>query len=230
MEEILRIIMITLISIPLGICMGMGAVYVFNRMPAKWLCEYGETPSEELTDKSRKRLSDYPYKIIFAIAFILTGIYFMSKDIAFGAAALFEMWLLLVIAISDKKYMIIPDQFVIFLALFAFPMSAYRFGIRDMIAGAMVGGGIFLLAGIMGRLVTRRDSLGAGDIKLMTALGLSFGFAGTVFVTALTSVMSAFVFACGILLKKTDRHDEKPLAPFVAAASYIYLFIKISMF
>ena len=33
-----------------GIFAGNGAVYFFNKMPAAWLTDYGEKPSEELLD------------------------------------------------------------------------------------------------------------------------------------------------------------------------------------
>ncbi len=32
----------------LGVLLGNGAVYVFNRLPASWLCDYGEVPKEDL--------------------------------------------------------------------------------------------------------------------------------------------------------------------------------------
>ena len=32
----------------LSIFQGNAAVYLFNRMPAEWLCDYDEDPSEEL--------------------------------------------------------------------------------------------------------------------------------------------------------------------------------------
>ena len=37
-----------------GIFAGNGAVYFFNKMPAAWLTDYGEKPSEELLDLTPK--------------------------------------------------------------------------------------------------------------------------------------------------------------------------------
>ena len=31
-------------SIVLGVLAGFAAVYIFNKMPAGWLCDYGEKP------------------------------------------------------------------------------------------------------------------------------------------------------------------------------------------
>ena len=71
-----------------------------------------------------------------------------------------ELWLLLMIAISDQKYMIIPDQFVIFLALFAFPMSIYRESVLDMLLGLCLGSGVMLAAALAGRLIIKREAFG----------------------------------------------------------------------
>lgn len=38
------IIIKTAASIVLGVIAGCGAVYIFNKMPAAWLCDYGEKP------------------------------------------------------------------------------------------------------------------------------------------------------------------------------------------
>ncbi len=35
-------------AIAAGIMMGYSAVVLFNRMPGKWLCDYGKEPDEEL--------------------------------------------------------------------------------------------------------------------------------------------------------------------------------------
>ena len=33
-------------AIGAGVILGNGAVYFFNRMPGKWLCDYDEEPSQ----------------------------------------------------------------------------------------------------------------------------------------------------------------------------------------
>ena len=44
------IIIKCLVAVLAAIFLGNGAVYLFNKMPAKWFCDYGETPSEEMLD------------------------------------------------------------------------------------------------------------------------------------------------------------------------------------
>lgn len=224
MEGVLNIIIVSMAAAFTGVMLGLSAVYVFNHMPAKWLCDYDEEPSEELLDRSRKRLKEYPAKFVFPAAFSIAGVYLCNQDYVFGFAALFELWLLLMISLSDSKYMIIPDQFVIFLALFAFPMSVYRSDVEDMIFGALLGAGIMLLVSIIGKLFMKKSVLGFGDVKLMGAIGLSAGLYGTAIILVLTSLISAGYFAIGMARGSIKRGDEKPLGPFIALSTGIYLF------
>ena len=56
-------------SIVLGILAGFAAVYIFNKMPAGWLCDYGEKPGPELTDPHIQRVKGYPWRWIYAAGF-----------------------------------------------------------------------------------------------------------------------------------------------------------------
>ena len=47
-EDYARTIIICAAAIASGIIMGCGAVYIFNKIPGKWLCDYGKEPDEEL--------------------------------------------------------------------------------------------------------------------------------------------------------------------------------------
>ena len=45
----------------------------------------------------------------------------------------------------------------------------------DMLLGMLVGTVIFGILTLLGRLVSGKDAMGMGDVKLMAALGLFFG-------------------------------------------------------
>ena len=51
MTDTLILIIKCLAAILAGIFEGNGAVYIFNHIPAEWLCEYGEKPGDELLDR-----------------------------------------------------------------------------------------------------------------------------------------------------------------------------------
>ena len=97
-------------------------------------------------------------------------------------------------------------------------------GIRllaDSLYGLMIGGGLFLLVYLLSR-----KSLGGGDVKFMAAAGLYLGFAGTVPVILYGTVLAAVVGLVLILLKKIDRKDAMPLAPFLFIGIMITVFTK----
>ncbi len=72
-------------------------------MPAAWLCDYGEKPSEELLDPYTQRVKSYPWKFIFTMLFVVLGIKMVMDDWQFAIAGICALWLLLEMAIADQK-------------------------------------------------------------------------------------------------------------------------------
>lgn len=225
-NNVIEMLIITLIFVPFGIFLGCGAVYVFNRLPAKWLCDYDEEPPAELLDKSVQRVKGFPNKWMFSGVFAALGVFLGVHDYVYASAALFQLWLLLMIAIADRKYMIVPDQFVIFLALFAFPMSVYRESVLDMVYGLCLGAGTMLASALIGKFIAKREALGFGDVKLMGAIGLTAGLYGTAFIIAASSVMSCCAFLYRLTSGRMKKDDPLPLAPYIAASAAVYMFLK----
>ena len=61
-------------AIGAGVILGNGAVYFFNRMPGKWLCDYDEEPSQELLHPTCQRVKSTPWKYVFTGFFVVIGI------------------------------------------------------------------------------------------------------------------------------------------------------------
>ena len=92
MTDILLIGIKCLAAILAGIFAGNGAVYFFNKMPAAWLCDYGEKPSEELLDPYTQRVKSYPWKFIFTMLFVVLGIKMVMDDWQFAIAGICALW------------------------------------------------------------------------------------------------------------------------------------------
>lgn len=227
MEELIRIGLITLICIPVGILLGNSAVYIFNKMPAQWLCDYGETPTAKKFIPGRQRLNSHPWKLAFSAMFICVGIFLCLVDITYAVPALVQMWLLLMIAIADEKYMIIPDQFVIFLALASIGIFMHFGDVKGMVLGAAAGAGIMLAVALAGRIITKTETLGFGDVKLVAAIGLTTGVSGIGFVLITASFLSFAVFAYKLLKKRIRPKSMQPLGPYIAAATAVFLIISV---
>ena len=108
-KQLIVTLIICGVAIVLGILLGNGAVYFFNRIPGKWLCDYGQEPSEELLHPTCQRIKSTPWKYVFTGAFIVIGIKLGLEDLLFAIPALAAIWLLLEMSIADIKYMIVPD-------------------------------------------------------------------------------------------------------------------------
>ena len=223
MTDALITAMKCLAAVLAGIFAGNGAVYFFNKMPAAWLCDYGQTPGEELTDSYTQRVKSYPWKFLFTMLFVIMGIKLVTDDWQFAAAALCSLWLLLEMAIADVKYRIVPDQLILLLAVSAFGYIPYHGSFRDCLYGAAAGFGIMALTAAAGKLAYRRETLGGGDIKLFAALGLMTGLGGITAIFILTTLISAGHLIYLLIRRKRKKTDTVPMAPYIAVSTAVYL-------
>ena len=204
----------------LGLAGGASAVWVFNKIPPKWLTDYGEEPSEEVWGK---RLNE-KYYLPLLVGFLFWAAYTMrNQETCYLIAGFLAVWLLTLITIADLKYMIIPDQFTIGLAIVALGMIPYQPSYLSPLFGALAGAGTFYLIGLLGRLLFKKDAMGFGDVKLMAAIGMLAGFKGVLLIMFL-AVLGAGIVLGGLLLsKRIKRDEERPLGPFIAIAAGGYI-------
>ena len=249
----------TIVAVILGFSSGLAVVYIFNRMPAKWLCDYDQEPSKELEDPGIQRIKGWPWRWLYAGLFACIALRLVFTEIhrpprgleglpdaivqiisqsQLMLAALLACFAMAVIAIADHKYMIIPDQFVIVLAIASLgflPLHSQApqllgsltalGGALQPLGGLALGGGVMLLTAIIGKATTKRDVMGMGDVKLCAAMGLSIGISGMIFVLVAGCLASGIDAAIGLARKKYGRYDVKPLGPWLCAAGIIYIFI-----
>lgn len=236
----------TIVAIVLGFFAGLGVVYIFNRMPARWLCDYGETPSPELMDRSIQRIKGWPWRWIYAgglaclcVRLMWTKIHHppagfdglpmetvqLISQCQLTLAGLAVCWALLIIGLADLKYMIIPDQFVILLAIAGLGFAPLQANLWQPLGGLAIGGGVMLIVALLGRVCFGKEVMGFGDVKLCAALGLALGINGIMFTLAVASLVSGFVCAVGLARRKYKKDDLKPLGPYLAGAGIFYVFI-----
>lgn len=94
---------------------------------------------------------------------------------------------------------------------------------HHFLAGLAVGFIMLALSLIMDR-VLKKESLGGGDIKLFSLLGLYLGYAGA-YELVLFSCVLGLVFALARKAMFPDASREFPFGPMIALAGYILLFI-----
>ena len=221
----------------LGAGLGFLLVRLFDRIPAGWLCDYGEAPGDILL--SFPRLSRKRYGLLFAVLlgvsypllFLQYGFSPPGAFFFFGAA----LPVLLLLAAADAKYTILPDQLTGILALLgvfygiacgvhmAATGSFTVLGCLSPLFGALAAGGAPAVLLVIGTLVFKREIMGFGDVKLLAAIGLFCGLWGSVLVLLLTVLFSGLTFALLMAAGRLKRGDMRPLGPFVVAAAFAYL-------
>lgn len=167
----------------------------------------------------RTRIKEYPWKWVFSATFAVIGIYLFERDWQYALPALVTCFALLVIALSDAKYMIIPDQFVWLIVICGIGFIPYAESIKSMIFGALAGGGSLLLVALIGRLIYKKEVMGFGDIKLFAALGLVLGLRMIIIILIGSSLCSAIGYGTAIIRKKISKGDYKPLGVYIAAVA-----------
>lgn len=236
----------TIAAAILGLMAGLAVVYIFNRVPARWLCDYDEEPSEELKDTSVQRVKSWPWRWVCAGLFACISLRLVFTRIneppagyeglgdqwvqlisqsQFALAGIFACWMMIVIAIADHKYMIIPDQFVIMLACSSLGFLPLHEGVLQPLGGLCLGGGLMLAVALIGRLIYKKDVMGMGDVKLCAAMGLGLGIRGMLFVLAVAGLGSGFQAAIGLARRKYKKDDTKPLGPWLCGAGIVYIFL-----
>lgn len=222
------IIIITIECVVMGICgffAGLFGVRFFNRMPPKWLCDYGKEPSEELKDKSIQRIKTYPWKFVIAGFFTVAAVKLTLDGLQFAIPSMVLLWALLLMAIADKKYMIIPDQLALILVVAALGYIPVHSNWKTQVFGALLALGVMLIIGLLGKLIYKRASIGGGDLKVYCAIGLALGLKGFIVIFVMTTLISAVAFGIKIIRKKVKWGDVQPLVPYVFVSTAIYLLV-----
>ena len=70
-----------------------------------------------------------------------------------------------------------------------------------------------------------KEAMGLGDVKLMGALGLYFGFANIIIVSVLSFLIGA-VLSIFLLITRIKKSDEYiPFGPFIVIGTFITIFV-----
>lgn len=132
---------------------------------------------------------------------------------------------LLVISFIDLDFKIIPDSIslpgiIVGLACgFWFPPAFVH-----RLIGAGIGAGLFLLVAGGYWLITRREGMGMGDVKLLAMIGAFLGWPSLPVVLVSSSIIGSLIGIVWIIIGKKTRKFQIPYGPFLSLGAIIYLF------
>ena len=94
----------------------------------------------------------------------------------------------------------------------------------DSLIGILLGGGTLWAIATGYRLLTGKEGMGGGDVKLLAMIGAFIGWQGVLFTIMASSFTGTLV---GLILMLRTRKGMKlavPFGPFLAIGAILYLF------
>ncbi len=192
-------------------------VPVISWVALRGRCRYCQAP-----------IKDHP------IVELATGLAFALSAYALYANGQFDLlklafWvvmlvMLLVLAVYDARWFILPDKIMLPLILVAFGYAASTAVVAhsprmlvDFLLAAVVAGGAFYAIVFF----SRGRAMGGGDIKLAFCMGLILGVQGMVVALFLAFNAAAIVGITLIASGKRGRKDQIPFGPFLVGATVV---------
>lgn len=134
---------------------------------------------------------------------------------------------LIVITFIDLDHQIIPDVLTlpgipVFFLLAVFVVKEISW--VEAVVGLIIGGGVLLAIAFAYELITKREGMGGGDIKLLAMIGGFLGWKSLIFVLLFSSLLGAVVGVFAMVIKKQDMKYAIPFGPFLSMAAVAYLF------
>lgn len=183
--------------------------------------------------KRKCRYCDHKLSFSYPIIELTTGalfastIYYLPSTIYDLLFYLFIVSSLTVVFFADLKYGIIPDK-IIFPAIiisFSYLLTTTPSSLIINSISAVGAFGFFVLISLVFYLLTKKQSLGGGDIKLSLLMGLVLGFPNIIIGIYLAFLTGASVSIILIMWgRKKFFKDTIPFGPFLVIGTLLALF------
>lgn len=169
----------------------------------------------------------YPL-VEIAMAFLSFALYRkFSVSFSFGIYFFFCAALLAIIVI-DLYHQIIPDLISLpgivigFAVSFVNPLLTWK----DSGVGLLLGGGVLYAIAAGYYLLTKREGMGGGDIKLLAMIGAFLGWQSLPFVIFGSSLLGTAAGVGAMIKQKKGGKTVIPYGPFLSGAALLYLFYR----
>ena len=169
----------------------------------------------------------WQYPLVELLNALLTLLLFMK----FGPSPLFLVMFLfccamVVITFIDLEHQIIPDVISLSGIVAGFILSFFftDLGWKNSLLGILAGGGSLYLVAASYQLITGKEGMGGGDIKLLAMMGAFFGLKSIPFIIFVSSLVGSVIGITVMLIRKKDTKLAIPFGPFLAFGAILYLF------
>lgn len=175
---------------------------------------------------SCKTSISFQYPLVEAVTALLS----IAISIHYGAtwealAMLALTWLLIAMSAIDIKHHLLPDSLT--LTLLWLGLIANSFGmftsLNDAVLGAVAGYGTLWCVLWFFKLVTGKDGMGYGDLKLFAAIGAWGGWQALPLTIVLSSVVGVILSVAVLAAQGKSMKQAIPFGPYLAIAGWIAL-------
>ena len=178
----------------------------------------------------RCRSCKTPISMRYFVVELLMGLLVAALFFYFGFSLVFILCVvftaaLVVITFIDLQHQIIPDRISLpgiplgFLCSFFLPWNSWL----DSLLGILVGGGVLYAFALGYYLLTKKEGMGGGDIKMLAMIGAFLGWKGALATLILAAVAGSLIGVMLIVLKGKDFKYAVPFGPFLAAGAFCAL-------
>lgn len=98
------------------------------------------------------------------------------------------------------------------------------------LTGILLGGGLLLFLGMVGKLLFRKEAMGGGDVKLLAMIGAFLGWKSVFMTIFFASLLGSIISMALIALKKKTMEDYVPFGPYLGLGAVISMFYKGMLF
>lgn len=218
----------------LGLLVGRLVAWMNKRLP-----EYKKVFSREMFQEHKiNPKCNLPLMIITVIIYIALLYRYGIQSTFIENLNLIKFMILTPMLLSafviDYKLQIIPNRLnltmfeVGLIIAFLYGMSNVAITI-DMLLGMLAGGGVFLIITLLGSLFFGKEALGFGDVKLMGALGLYFGWANILAISVMSFLIGAVLGIILVITRLKKKDEYIPFGPFIVIATFISIFIPFNI-
>src|SRR6056297_140058 len=133
---------------------------------------------------------------------------------------------LIIIIYIDLDHQIIPDSISLPGIPIGFAASFFLDSITyiDSLIGILLGGGLLFAIAWGYYLITRKEGMGGGDIKLLAMIGAFMGWQGVCFTIFMASITGTLAGILLMLLAQKNLKFALPFGPFLSIGAIAYLF------
>lgn len=214
----------------IGLIVGQFVDWCNKRLP-----EYKKVFSKDLLKEYKTSFKpNYKLMIVTAVIYVIMLYVFGLDDDWINNIRLIKFMILTPMLLStfviDYHLQIIPNRLNLTIfevgLVFTFLEGMINFNVAmNYLLGMLVGGGIFLLITLIGGLIAGKEAMGFGDVKLMGALGLFFGWPNMIIISLISFLIGAILSILLLVTKKKKTNEYIPFGPFIVIATFITILV-----